>query len=958
MVGLDSETFVERALGVSNEEEAMQLLKDIKLVGCAQELVLCRADGNVRLSCATLYTTSSKEMHELESDLRPHLDALCVCLACLEMCDTNSAVDASICSTRCKECDAAEAVCPACIAIGYDTHEAHLRPCRACRTEGKHCDRVHILGFGMDNVATQFAWQKERSVAFDAGNELALPFPDIGHLLTNARATAVREWVLFDGHLTNMRVMLTLVQCGILVLKKGDIVPRDRTEHASLERVLKSLPQVPPNEPILATIHPDSVVRGAGKSGPIQIRHIASTITNLDLVATTNAVFLQVKSSSAERIPILIDGKDVPDPGGLTSHGNLAIISSGKCLFYFTLKISNAALKRVKPIQIALSVPQEHKRFEDVHLATASLGVACDMRTVWRMEFDRSKPSATLIPLWRVGQGSSKEVRCVASSQDLALVAVGTSEGLVLITKAASDHWPRFTEVTGIACMMTASEACVFVRDTNGLWELRLEVAVEGPWRSISCGLLIQSTTDVMRDGTRLECTIGRHGGVSLQERSLLLADPQFKALRVLTNTAGVKNFLTGLVRLRLGGGLDKDVQTLSEARKSMADALQSFEWHIANATERAALLHCSPDGLLALNGALSPTFRAAIHLYDRSQERLLPALRAVGAEALIESVLPRSFSEEHCEVFFSMCTRKSHVAQTPEEYGFATAANRQFEAFRAGNIGINAPQPTGFYRELKNRSTMSPFITLELPRRTKEKKAWDPDVMRHREAGMSRFRILFAARDRVQRVRRSFHTSRLGVKPRSMQLIFAPAESVDDYEHDRKSAHAAALDTVAPRGSSKSGETIEARRGAVVAVVAGLPGDKYWFFELDDNVIRNESTWVTKRMSGKYLEHSGSPNTYIYGEKAMLSVSCLICEVDVEYNTDDPTVTLIEISADTMEQLDREVAELKRPREEERSAADSEQASQAAGHADGSGKRSRNGRPLRAPGSLNGYET
>jgi hypothetical protein len=56
---------------------------------------------------------------------------------------------------------------------------------------------------------------------------------------------------------------------------------------------------------------------------------------------------------------------------------------------------------------------------------------------------------------------------------------------------------------------------------------------------------------------------------------------------------------------------------------------------------------------------------------------------------------LPRSFSEEHCKVFFSMCTRKSHVAhQTPEEYGFATAANRQFEAFRAGNIGIDAPQP------------------------------------------------------------------------------------------------------------------------------------------------------------------------------------------------------------------------------------------------------------------------
>jgi hypothetical protein len=237
-------------------------------------------------------------------------------------------------------------------------------------------------------------------------------------------------------------------------------------------------------------------------------------------------------------------------------------------------------------------------------------------------------------------------------------------------------------------------------------------------------------------------------------------------------------------------------------------------------------------------------------------------------------------------------------------------------------------------------------------------KKALDPDVMRHREAGMRRFRLLFAARDRVQRVRRSFHTSRLGVKPRSMQLIFAPAESVHDYEHVRKIAHAVALDTYSPRGSSKSGETIEARRGAVVAVFAGFPGDKYWLFELDDNVVRNESTWVTKRMSGIYLEHSGSPDTYTYGEKAMLPVSCLICEVDVEYNTDDPTVTLIEISADTMEQLDREVSELERAREEERRVATREQASQAAGDADGSGATSRSGRRLRTPSSLNDYHT
>jgi hypothetical protein len=196
----------------------------------------------------------------------------------------------------------------------------------------------------MDNVATQFAWQKARGAGFDAGEELALPFPDIGHLLTNARATAVREWLLFDGHLTNMRVLLVLVQSGRLQLKKGDIVPRDRTEHASLERVLDAIPHMPSNEGILVTIHPDSIVKGEGKAEPIKIRHVAATATNLDLVATEHGVFLQAKSACANRFPVLLNGEAVADPGGLTAHGDLAIFTSGRRLYCCNLKISSAAL--------------------------------------------------------------------------------------------------------------------------------------------------------------------------------------------------------------------------------------------------------------------------------------------------------------------------------------------------------------------------------------------------------------------------------------------------------------------------------------------------------------------------------------------------------------------------------------------------------------------------------------
>jgi hypothetical protein len=215
------------------------------------------------------------------------------------------------------------------------------------------------------------------------------------------------------------------------------------------------------------------------------------------------------------------------------------------------------------------------------------------------MDLNRAKQSATLTPLWRAS-ASDQRVRCVTSTSDLTLVAVGTTHGVVIITRGAVACWSRFVDVSGVACTLSSqhNEGTVFVRDTNGLWEVKLEVAALGPWRCLSTTLLYPSTKGAMQDGLSQQGTIGTHGGVSLQERSLLLADPQFMALRVVTNTDGAKNFLQGLVWLRMAGGLHKSDCTLSEARGRMEDAQQSFAWHVANVAERAEVLKCSPVGL------------------------------------------------------------------------------------------------------------------------------------------------------------------------------------------------------------------------------------------------------------------------------------------------------------------------------------------------------------------------
>ena len=266
---------------------------------------------------------------------------------------------------------------------------------------------------------------------------MILPFPDIGHLMTAARAAAVRDWLIIGGHLVNMRVLLALVESGVLVLRKGDIVPRDRTEHSSLERVMAAHQHIPPNELVLVTVQPDRVFKGE-KSSPVQTRHICSTITNLDIVVTNDGVFFQTKTPSASRIAILIGGKPIPDPGSVSAFKNFALVTSGRRLYAITLRISKASMKKSKPQEIRLiSDGMTVGRLEDVHLCAKSVGVVIDSTHVWRMTLSDNADEAVLSLLWTLPSAIRKsKLTCVTATPTVSLVAVGTTSGLVVISVA------------------------------------------------------------------------------------------------------------------------------------------------------------------------------------------------------------------------------------------------------------------------------------------------------------------------------------------------------------------------------------------------------------------------------------------------------------------------------------------------------------------------------------------
>jgi len=124
--------------------------------------------------------------------------------------------------------------------------------------------------------------------------------------------------------------------------------------------------------------------------------------------------------------------------------------------------------------------------------------------------------------------------------------------------------------------------------------------------------------------------------------------------------------------------------------------------------------------------------------------------------------------------VFFSQCTRGAHTAQTQEEYGHAVTTTRQFEESKAANLGTQGLRSTRFSRDLKSSPPMSPYISLPLFRRKKRVSEESSRKKHLHELGIRKFRLLYAMKDKVQRVS-------LGVRPRGMHLMYALSEASRD---------------------------------------------------------------------------------------------------------------------------------------------------------------------------------
>jgi hypothetical protein len=142
------------------------------------------------------------------------------------------------------------------------------------------------------------------------------------------------------------------------------------------------------------------------------------------------------------------------------------------------------------------------------------------------------------------------------------------------------------------------------------------------------------------------------------------------------------------------------------------------------------------------------------------------------------------------------------------------------------------------------------------------------------------------------------------------MQLIFEPMEGLKGFTFSRGTVQASAS-----ASRLKHGEVVEVKEGSVVALLAGEGSDKYWFFRLLHDVIRDASGWVTKRMRGTYLERDTASEAYYFGQQDSVSVKSLITAVDCDFENDDPSRPLVMIKTDTAD-IDDVVATLRELRQ------------------------------------------
>lgn len=117
--------------------------------------------------------------------------------------------------------------------------------------QGLQCWRVRPTLTCMDSEAPQLKWQRS--------DLCQLPtLPDIMHVVKSLRNSIVNNFILIHGVLVNTRMLLTLIDQGVLDLPPSACLPSDRMSHAALQSLLEAEPSIP-SQRVCLQLHPDNV---------------------------------------------------------------------------------------------------------------------------------------------------------------------------------------------------------------------------------------------------------------------------------------------------------------------------------------------------------------------------------------------------------------------------------------------------------------------------------------------------------------------------------------------------------------------------------------------------------------------------------------------------------------------------------------------------------------------------
>lgn len=188
------------------------------IVRDAHEMTLTALDNSASMPVGKHYVTNRGGEEQYWSLLRPSIECMQVCKACLELKvglhgDRDPGVS---CVRRCNTCDElslsnnAPSMCDRCSDAGVGTTHPLLRPCLRCAAQKLPCHFAHVMTLSLDGASCQFSLlmrlHREYPVAFgDAAVRRALakttlicPVADPTHLC-NKFNTAKSNWVLLVG---------------------------------------------------------------------------------------------------------------------------------------------------------------------------------------------------------------------------------------------------------------------------------------------------------------------------------------------------------------------------------------------------------------------------------------------------------------------------------------------------------------------------------------------------------------------------------------------------------------------------------------------------------------------------------------------------------------------------------------------------------------------------------------